>query len=152
MAGSLLHSPADVIRHLMVARGYGTLPSSNGAWPISVDKENKGAESTITVYNDEGIDRGRIMIDGHRPNLEGYQIRFRSTDPKAAWLKARAVAVAMDALYLVTVPINDEGGVRRYYTVHSVNRGLIIPLQDNVPDSIHGVCVFNALSSIKMAS
>lgn len=152
MAGSLLHSPADIIRYLMVAQGYGSLPSLSSTWPISVGRENKEAESTITVYDDEGRDRGRIMNDGSRPVLEGYQIRFRSTDPKAAFLKARATMVAMDALYLVTVPIADSAGVRRYYTVHSINRGLLINLSENLPTSSHGIYVCNCLSSIKMAA
>ena len=151
MAGSLLHTPSEIIQALMVAQGYGTLPSTSlTSWPISRDKENTAAESTITVYDDEGVDRGRIMFNGARLGMEAYQIRVRAPTPAAAWLKARLVAVAMDALYLVTVPLDLTSLVRKYYTVHSINRGQLIPLHENKPTSAHGVVVFNCLSVIKM--
>lgn len=149
MSGVLTHTPAQILRQLLVDAGHGTLPASSGTWPVSANKENRALDSTITVYDDEQRDRGRVMTDGSRPVLEAYQIRFRAPTPALAWAKANAVCVALDSVYQETVSITDSDGTRRRYAVHSINRGPLIPLHETTPESSHGVFVCNCTSSIK---
>ena len=53
----LLHSPADILRHLLVDLGAGVLPE-NGTktnWPISEGQELNAPDNAICTYDTEGL-------------------------------------------------------------------------------------------------
>jgi hypothetical protein len=99
MPGPLLHSPADVIRHLLVAIGQGSHPTEtgagNGPWPVYESKEPSRPDEVLTVQDAAGVPQGRTMFDGEVQGRDGFQVRVRAADKVAAFAKANAVAEAL---------------------------------------------------------
>lgn len=134
MPGTLYHSPADIVRQALIDMGLGTLPSEEGAWPVFVSVEPDRPDNCMTVTDTLGKDNGRIMVDGVRPEHHGFQIRFRATSHPVGYLKARAVAVALDSLYQRAVTVTTSG-TDRTYLIHCVNRaGDVLYLGQDVSD------------------
>lgn len=101
--GPLDHSPADIIRKMLVNLGLGVTPSYSAAgkyngspWPVFAGGEPDTPDSAITVYDTAGVDHGRLMVTGERPEHHGILIRVRSAAHTAGYAKARAIAVALD--------------------------------------------------------
>jgi hypothetical protein len=120
MSGPLNHSPADVIAALLIDLGIGGDAGADPLpeWPVYVGSEPSSPDSTITVYDTAGRAFGRSMATGDLSEHHGFQVRVRARTHAGGWLKARAVAVALDRGVLhrtVTV-----GG--RAYFVNVVNR------------------------------
>lgn len=136
------HSPADIVRYALISLAQGTLPSAGGAWPISVRKELDTPDETMTVFNTQGKNDGRSMIDGERDEHPGVMIRVRAKDEPTAYLKAQSVAEALDRLYQEEVTIGEES-----YLLHSVSRtSNVIPASD--PNSERKLFTINAIVSI----
>lgn len=96
MPSSLLaHSPADVVRKMVVDLGLATLPSAGGDWPAYVSIEPDGQDDVITLYDTDGRDDGRNMY-GERNEHSGVLVRVRSGAHPEGYAKARAIAVALD--------------------------------------------------------
>lgn len=96
MTGSLTHSPADVVRQLLIDLGHGTIPSGGGSWPVFVSQEPNSPDSVITVYDTTERQDGRTMVDGERQEHEGIQVRIRDPDHAGGYTKAHAIAIALD--------------------------------------------------------
>lgn len=118
MSGTLSHSPADIVRYLLVQLGQGTLPSSNDAWPVFVSSEPNLPDQAVTVYDTAGHYDGRNMRGGEKYEFHGVQIRVRGVNHQDAFQKANGLAVALDvSVNRSKVPI----GVNRYM-VYDVSR------------------------------
>ncbi len=91
MSSTTTHSPADVIRYLLVAAGHGTLPSTGGAWPASMGNEPSSPDNCVTLYNTTGTTDGRSMVGGELFIHEGFQVRVRATTEAVGWAKAKAI-------------------------------------------------------------
>lgn len=116
-SGDLDHSPADIVRYLLIALGHGTLPPATD-WPIYEGAEPTAPDALVTTYNVTGVDQGRSQIDGQRYTREGVQIRIRGADHPSAFAKSREIAVAIDEDVLQeTVVI----GASTYF-VHAISR------------------------------
>lgn len=142
MPSTFPHSPADVIRHLLVAKGCGTLPSDGGDWPIYVASEPDGPDNCVTVYDTQGQDDGRSMHTGELWNHNGFQVRVRARDHSSAgWPKADEIQTVMaEEVYQDYVTIGDET-----YFVHAVTRiGDPIPLGKETPSSKRNLYTINA--------
>jgi hypothetical protein len=96
------HSPADVLRYLLIQLGLGTAPSSGGAWPVYAADEPATPDNCITVYDTQGRDAGRIMNTGEREEYPGFQVRVRSLDHPTGALKANQIADALDTAVRLT--------------------------------------------------
>lgn len=86
------HSPADVIRYLLIQLGLGTDPGDNTDWPIYAPSEPDKPDNAITVYTTAPDLHGRAMPTKEILQHFGVLIRVRSTtDPELA-TKAYAIA------------------------------------------------------------
>lgn len=94
----LLHSPADIIRRLIIALGLGTDPSSNLAWPAYAPVEPANPDNILAVTTTTGRDLGRDMVTSTRLEMYGVQVMVRSSTEAVGYPKASAVADALDQL------------------------------------------------------
>ena len=95
MSGSLTHSPADVIRYLLIDLSLGTLPSASGDWPIIANRELDSPDNLITVFDTAGLRNGRVA-DGEVQEHEGFQIRVRAGTQTVGQAKINAIKQAID--------------------------------------------------------
>ena len=121
MPGALNHSPADILRQLIVDIGAGVAPTvaSTTDWQTYVGMEpdeRSGAEQVITVTNTAGVPKGRVG-QGERQIFHGANLRIRAKTHATGYVKANATAILLDSVYQRDVVI---GGTT--YLVHSVNR------------------------------
>lgn len=146
MSGTLTHSPADVLRHLLVELGQGVLPSVGGDWPIYVGAEPNTPDSVVTLYDTAGRDDGRVMSDGERQEHHGVQIRLRDPDHQSGYLKARAVALALDQ----DIAQSEQTIAGTTYTVHAVSRTTdVISLGKEVPKSKRNLFTINVVVALR---
>lgn len=138
---SLLHAPSDVVRHLIVNIGIGSLPSSNLDWPVWESYENDMPDNAITVYTTSGQLMGRLQANGRIPQQYGIQFRVRANSPNAAYQKISIIEATVDQTILentvtidnvtyIVLGINRKGGVmslgkepttkRHIYTLNAV--------------------------------
>lgn len=156
MSDPLHHSPADVIRSVLVTLGLTTepalLPENDLPWPSFTNREPPTPDDCVTVFDTDGVDHGRVMFGGERQSHHGIQIRVRSTYHDSGFKKAREIALSLDSLYdfSVTVPGTQQVGGEDY-VVHSVNRvGEVLSLGREVPESKRSVFTVNAMLTLKM--
>jgi hypothetical protein len=136
MPGLLLHSPAEIVRNLLVARGwaygssttdwakgpdgktvkYSSSPSK--AWPAFFAGEPDTPDSCITVYDTTGNRQGRLQ-HGEMQENQGIQVRVRSASQGAGYVKAQQLAIHLDenVLYANEVAIGSS-----LYAIYSINR------------------------------
>ena len=111
MSGSLVHSPADIIRTLLVDLGLGTLPEDSGSWPIYLANTPDSPDSTITVTDTASRKTGRTQFDGQIQEHHGFQVAIRDANHKDGYEKADAIKVALDeTIQLDTVSIQENVG------------------------------------------
>jgi hypothetical protein len=124
MPGVLTHTPAHVVRQLMVDLALGvTPPGIVGQWPIFVRKEPDTPDDVITVYNTVGTDSGRTHFDGEVQEHHGIQVRIRGADEATAEAKTRAIHIALAQVFRVEVVVGSST-----YLVQSIAQGSAIGL------------------------
>lgn len=112
------HSPADVVRWLIVALGAGTNPTSGAAWPVYCADEPDLPDNCITIYDRSAPGQGRRMFDGATVGPAGVQVRVRSTTHAVGWVKIQTIhdlLAARDSVYRRFVLVGTTG-----YTVHAL--------------------------------
>lgn len=141
----MTHSPADVVRHVLIGLGLGT---ASGAWPVFVDSEPNAPDNCVTVYDTQGLDQGRDMNSGEMLGPVGFQVRIRAADHQTGWAKADAIAEMMaKSVYQRQVAISG-----RVYVVHAISRvGNVIRLgkEQNGNRSLFTV---NAVTNVRQLS
>lgn len=95
MSGPLVHSPAAILRQLLIDLTQGTTPSDNDSWPMHYSSEPDTPDNAITVYDTAGTPDGRTMIDGRVHEHSGAQVRVRAQSESVGFTKAQAIATAM---------------------------------------------------------
>ncbi len=148
MPGLLAHSPADIIRTLLIELGLGTastIPVST-LWPVYATVEPSAPDNVITVYNTSDMAFGRTNPDSERQDHYGFQIRVRGSTNPIGFAKANAIAVAMDGdVNLVTVILS---GI--YYCIHSVTRrGGVMDIGRDVPKTGRHLFTINCTSYLR---
>ena len=145
MSGALVHSPADIMRRLLIAKSQGTDPDDGLAWPIYATSEPDLPDNCLTVFNTQGRDGGRVKQTGERQEHYGFQVRVRSLRADAGFLKARAVAIALDQdVYDDALTLDLTG-----YLVHSLTRtSEVMDIGKDVPGSKRSVYTINAVATI----
>jgi hypothetical protein len=98
MSGTLNHSPADVLKHLLIQLGLGVLHSTSptGSWPIFDSSEPSLPDQVVTIYDTAGRYDGRSMRDGEKAEFHGVQVRIRGVNQPDALIKANDIAVSLD--------------------------------------------------------
>lgn len=90
------HSPADVVRQLLVDLGLCSDPGAGFAWPAYASAEPPAPDEAVTVYDTAGTSFGRSMATGARSENPGVQVRVRARDHRTGWAKARQIARLLD--------------------------------------------------------
>lgn len=114
---SLSHSPADVLRSLLVDLSLTSYPPSDD-WPAHLVIEPNAPDDVVTLTDTTGRKLARRMTDSLVSEYPGVQVRVRSSDHSTGWTKAKAIEVALDESVsdrLVSVGSSS-------YLVHSVMR------------------------------
>ena len=144
MPGLLATTPAKVIRQLLIDLG---LASDGGpSWPAYSPNVPDLPNVMIAVTDTAGRDGGREMATGERAEHDGIQILLRDVDEDSGFLKAKQVAIALDAVSYENVSV---GG--HTYTVATIVRtGPVLPLGKAVPSSKRWMFSINAVVSLRM--
>jgi hypothetical protein len=146
MSGPMNHSPADVLRNVLVGLSVGTLPNANSTWPISVDNELDTPDNTITVYDVGGRDAGRDMPTGHRTEYPGIQVRVRAKDFTTGYVKAQAIGIVLDQT-INSTSITIEGSS---YTITCFHRSSnVISLGKDQPTTRRNLFTINGTMTIR---
>lgn len=149
MSGLLQHSPADVIRYLIIQLGSGSNPDASLAWPVYAAKEPNLPDNCITVFDTEGRDDGRTSPDGERQEFHGVQVKIRATTHALGWDKARDIAVSLDEEVLnETVAI----GSSRYVVTAVTRTSGVLVVGSDTPSSNRRIFTFNAVVSVEQSS
>ena len=155
MSGILTHSPAAVIRQLLVDLGEGTLPSADGSWPVYSYRSPDGVDSLITVTNTTPRRQGRYMPTGEVVQFYALQIAVRTTDPETGWTKVNAIATTLtESVERRTVTVSDVVGTgSQAYTVYACHivSGPIDAGKD-VPAGKRNLFALNITASISQAA
>ena len=155
MSGSLEHSPAEVIRNLLVAKGAGTMPTASGSWPIYHSLEPDLPDKVITVYNETGIKQGRTQIDGEVQEKHGIQIRVRSSNERNGYKKARQLADLVDKQVrqdLITLANVETAGNSTYRVVCISRVGDVISLGTELSATKRHLFTLNCLVPMRQVS
>lgn len=148
--GPLEHSPADILRYIIIAHGLGFLSSGIDNpvdWTVYADIEPDAPDNCITVYNTIGRRHKRLQATGRIHEHHGIQIRIRSRTPALGYNKARDIAVTLDEdVYKEQVTIGTS-----VYCLHSFSRaGDIIPFpRDTITPTKRIIHTFNGLVDIR---
>ena len=98
MSGALTHSPADIVRQLLIDMNLGeaSTPTASPSWSVYVGAEPNAPDSAVTVYDTEGSIAGFTQPDGEAQEYHGIQVRVRASDYATGYARARAIAVGFD--------------------------------------------------------
>lgn len=93
---ALGHSPADIVRWLLIGLGLGTDPNNEGTWPIFCDGEGDTPDNVITLYNTSGSVQGETHYNGEVQEHYGIQFRIRGGTSVIAFGKTEALKIMAD--------------------------------------------------------
>lgn len=145
MANNLLHSPAEIIRKLLVDLALGAEPSATATWPVYDANEPATPDNCITVYDTQGRDYGRMMIDGSLVGPNGFQVRVRAKDHPTGWLKADSIQKALaEIVYQRMVYVESSD-----YFIHCISTiGDVLSLGKD-PNSNRRLFTINAVVTVR---
>ena len=151
MSQPLWHSPADIVRELLVQLGMGSDPtvSPGSPWPVYASAEPQSPDNCITVFDTQGTDDGRTM-HGFKPDHFGIQVRVRAADHPTAWQKADAqIRVALcegvdDSSLPQTVTLTIPLPMTRYTVPNFARIGQCLALGKEAPNSRRSIVTLNA--------
>lgn len=144
---NLPHSPADVIRWLMIQDAVATDPADDDTWPAFESFEPDRPDNCITVYDTTGRDSGRSMVDGELMEHFGFMVRVRAYDKPTGWTKVKAIHLWMQE----TVSWSSKVTIGAYrYRVPAIAMGPILRVGNESPESKRFVHTINATSAIRL--
>ena len=148
MSATLTHSAADIVQQMLVDLGVATDPDLDPlqAWPVYASGEPATPDQCVTIYDTEGRQHGRLMTDGSIQEHLGFQVRVRSKDHSAGWLRADLIraTIAQD-VYLRVVTVSAVS-----YLVQCVAMlGNILTLGKESPTSKRSLFTVNATLCVK---
>jgi hypothetical protein len=138
----LLHSPADILRYLMIDLELGTLPEDEDTWPIFCSSQPNLPDDHVTSIDTQGRENGRIMFSGEYEEYHGVQVRVQAKNHSTGYAKLRRIALTLD-----------QGVRNKYvsispalYLIDSVHRtSLIVADGKDVPKSKRSLFTLNVL-------
>lgn len=120
------HSPAEVMRQLLITHVLGTPALKQQAWPAFVGSLPDKPPNAVALYDTQARMDGRIMRTGERITHPGFMVTIRAIDYQTGWRRATAIADLLDQVCNEQVEIEDntcEGGPVTYtYVVASITR------------------------------
>lgn len=142
MPGTLTHSPAAIVRQLLIDLG---LVTASGTWPVKVSAEPDTPDNVVTIYDTAGETQGRIQYSGEVTDFHGLQIRVRAIDHPTGWAKVNAITTACaETVKRTTVAVSGTS-----YTVHAMTRRSgILAIGKDVPSSKRNLFTVNYTVSI----
>ena len=150
---TLTHSPADVVRWLLIAAGQGTEPITNYDWPIHVSLEPDYPEQCITIYDTGGVTFGNFQPTGEEQEYPGLMIQVRSNTHKIGYQKTDSLTKYIDQSVLnQTVTVTDENGNENTYKVNNLIRQGTINNLGKDPDDSRFRFTVNFLVSLRQTS
>lgn len=155
MSGPLTHSPADILRRLLISLGHGTAPSDDGLWPIYTGTLPDSPDSAVLITDTAGTSEGRRQHDGETQEKHGIQILLRDGNRPDGFEKARAIGVALDtSIRLDTVTLaNNTGTGDSTYLIYMVGtRSGPFALGQEKPGSKRYLFTINALMKLRQTS
>lgn len=154
---TLAHSPADVIRWLLVGLGLGTDYRNVGLWPVYAAGEPPKPDNVLTVYDTVGTDDGSVMI-GARGELQGhygFMVRVRAADHPVGWAKANAIRANLaETVYdnTVVVPLLNGVAAGTYVVENCAQVGHVLALGPNVANEKTWLFTVNAVATINQTA
>ncbi len=150
MSGALDHSPANIVRHLLIQLSLGIEPvaGSTTSWQVFCTGEPSNPDEVITIYGTAAKSFGRLHINGETIEKHGIQVRVRSSSPTVGGDKARAIARALDVSVLRTYVTVDDA----QYLVHSITRTSDVLELGKDPDSHRYLFTINAVATLRQTS
>lgn len=106
---TLLHSPGDILRRALISLAIGSNPdvATVGAWPVYCAVEPNSPDNCLTVYDSpDSVQSGRMNIEV--VEFPSVQVKVRAVDHQTAYLKASAIASAMDDILRRNVSMPDN--------------------------------------------
>lgn len=146
---TLVHSPAEILAHLLVRVGQCTTVDDDGQttgdWPVSANIERREPDACVTVYDTEDSSWLVRDLTGDVTGPEPFQLRVAAATNRIARAKAASIydylSRTLDRQF-VTVE-------SRYYEVQCCdNFRKILTLGKETPTSKRSVVVFNAAVTI----
>jgi hypothetical protein len=152
MSGQLADSPEEIVRQLLVDLHLATDPppapttGEDTSWPVFSPNEPTSPDNAITVQGTTGVKQARTMQDGDLVEHHGIQIRVRGQDNDTGFLKARALAIALDqTVYHNVVHVGSNN-----YHVQCINRqGDVMRLGRESPISSRYLFTINGLMAVR---
>jgi Bacteriophage minor capsid protein len=151
MSLSLLNSPAEVIRAVIIALELGVVASydssgvyNGGNWPVFVDGEPSSPDNCVTVYDTAWRSDGRAMVTGETWHHYGFQVRIRSTTSNIGLVQADAIHRAFDELVnQMVIPISPAT-----YLVPAISGTNLLRLGKDTPRTKRSLFTVNGLTPI----
>lgn len=100
MSGTLRHSPAHIVRNLLISLGGGTPPSAGNAWPMFINNEPALPDECITVYDTNLVHQSRDMRGGEVSEVYGIQVRLRASESALGFNKISSLMQMLDTQIL----------------------------------------------------
>lgn len=150
MANYLDHTPADVVRQILIDLGLGTgLPATDSdplaAWPVYKGLEPSAPDDVVTVYNTAGRPDARDMF-GKLYTSYGIQLRVRAADPDDGWLKADAIRTGLAEIARRHVTVESTA-----YFIQCFNRiGDVLELGRDAPTTNRQLYTINPTVRIRL--
>jgi hypothetical protein len=139
MSLPLLHSPADLIRHALIALGLGSDPLLGGQWPVYATNEPSMPDNCITVYDTAAQGDGRAMVDGESFEHRGIQVRVRGADHATGYVKTYAIRRSLDEdLYGMLLTLSGAT-----YELYNIARSTILVLGKDTPNTKRSLFTIN---------
>jgi hypothetical protein len=145
----LSHSPAVIIKHLLVNFGVASLPGAYNDWPVTDAHEADKPDNAITVYHTSGqVSDGRFQVNGEVQEDYGIMIRVRAVTDAIGSAKLNAIIGILNQSVNRT-PVTVEGVL---YTVHSASFASRTQLGTGQDNSEREVFTTNYLMAISQES
>ena len=163
--GLLYANQADVIRWLLVQLGKSSITLPSGLvipvglvtdptlsplqpWPCYADDEPDSPDCVVTVYDTQGRDDGRSMIDGERDEHLGFQIRIRASTKRIGVTKAQQIKSAIDQA-VQAASVTPPGSPAHSYMIPAISRtSQVIYIGKETPATKRIVLTINAICPI----
>lgn len=152
MGNLIYHSPAQVVAKAIVDQSAGTLPASNGNWPVYVSQEPDTPDNLITVYDTQGIMHGFTQIDGLGQDHHGVMIRVRGATYSEGYIRGLLLKKIFDVPAFINrtlVTIADTTYAFSYAIANVRRTGDLLSLGADKPSSRRRLFSLNATVPIE---
>jgi hypothetical protein len=143
MSGTLAHTPAHIIRQLLIDLGLGA--DGGATWPVYYTLFPDAQDNQLGVFNTEGRTQGKAHVIGQTVEKYGIQIRIRGMDETVGLVKAHSIDAALSPITRQSVTVDATA-----YLVQALTRtSSILGLGRESPSSARRMFSINYLVSLR---